>query len=128
MACLLVSTETVLKAKFRIFSPDLNTWIAIYPTVGKTRQDEAKEFAFVDDIKLEIKDAISYYKDLDFSVYRAIAESPKGHELPDDYTVRYNWWIYIKTVGAGYWDSEDVPEPVSAASNKSIFVLHNLSA
>eukprot|EP00959_Pyramimonas_sp_CCMP1952_P160964 3365918-Pyramimonas_sp.AAC.1 len=104
MACLLLSPQNVLKAKFRIFSPDLNTWISIYPTVGKAKSDESKEYALVEDMKLDIKDAISYYRYLDISIYRAIAESPKGQELPDDCAVHREWWIYVKTIGEGYWD------------------------
>ena len=113
MACLIMDSKLEVRAKFRIYSPDLQTWVAIYPKI-KTQNLQA----MVEDIKYELQDAISFYKDLNISLYRAFAEHPKGQELPDVWLVYFNSWIYVKSWGDGFWDG-DIPDPVSVAASGS---------
>ena len=113
MACLIMDSSMEVRAKFRIYSPDLETWVAIYPKI-KTNNLQA----MVEDVKTELKDAISFYKSLNISLYRAYAESPKGQELPDDWLIYYNSWIYVKSWGDAYWDG-DVPDPVMEAASEA---------
>eukprot|EP00959_Pyramimonas_sp_CCMP1952_P066361 1385623-Pyramimonas_sp.AAC.1 len=115
MACpSLILDETVVRAKFIVFSPDLlDTWVTIWPrTITNSTAIQAK----VSDIKQEVKESISYYRNVRIAVYRAMAQSPKGQELPDDFAVGFKSWLYIKVMGGGEW-TDAIPGPVSAAAS-----------
>eukprot|EP00959_Pyramimonas_sp_CCMP1952_P273255 5711772-Pyramimonas_sp.AAC.1 len=83
-----------LRAKFVVYSPDMKAWVAIWPEL-KTTELQAE----VQEIKKEVKESISYHSNVNISVYRAVAESPKGQEMPGDFLVHHKAWLYIKTTG-----------------------------